>query len=269
MGKQFLLTDYQRPLLWDQYGRFNPATISRGGVESKIGLDADTLDVTWSPQLTDILADDGGSPAVTLLTALQGFGAGVFDNGVLEVWRCVMLTPGDANSLGACLLFSGRIGDLQPDRLNVKISVISRMETLNIQVPTNLIEPTNIFAQYSVGMIPAGAPSFFTIASGSTPSKIYADASPTMPADTYDAGYLVITTGQLGGTYRRIRQQTVESGHHAFYLSEPLPFAATTGDLLDARVPVPRDFSGAVAAGAGVACFPFVPSAVNSSVVIA
>ena len=271
LGKQFLLTDYPAPLNWDYRGTFRPAAISRSEMESKIGLEADTLEVTWAPLgpesvNANLLAVDASGNS--LLSALEGFGAGVFDDGVLEVWRCVMPAPGDCNTLGACLLFSGRIGDLEPDRLAVKITVMSRLEVLNIQVPTNLIEPTNILAQYSTGVNPAGGPSSFAIFAGSSASKVFADATPTMPADTYDAGYIVITGGKLAGTYRGVRQQTIESGHHAFYLVEPLPFAPTAGDTLQAFIAVPPDLAGAQAADLAVAAFPFVPNPVSSPVVI-
>lgn len=276
LGKQFLLTNWAHSLVWNGSGprstkagnRFFPATISRGQVESKIGLEAQTLDVTWSPNDSDILAQDG-SPLSTVLTALQGFGCGVWDNGVLELWRCVMPTPGDCNTLGACLMFSGRIGDIEIDRLSVKISVLSRMEVLNIQVPTNVIEPTNIFAQYSTGLIPAGAPAGFSIVGGTTVNKIFADASPLMPAETYDAGYIVVTAGLLAGTYRGVRTQTIESGHNAFYLLDPLPFLPHAGDGMQAYAPIPRDYAGAVADGVEVDLLPFVPSPVNSVIVIA
>lgn len=275
LGRQFLLTNWAHSLVWNYSGnrstktgnRFFPGTISRGEVESKIGLEADTLDVTWSPNDSDILAQDG-SPLVTVLTALQGFTSGVWDNGILEVWRCLMPTPGDCNTLGACLMFAGRIGDLEPNRLAVKITVQSRLEVLNTHVPTNVIEPTNILAQYSVGMIPTGGPSSFAVVAGTTVAKVFADASPTMTDGTYDSGYIVFTGGKMAGTYRAVRAQTVESGHHAFYLLEPLPFVPTVGDALAAYVPIPRDLAGAAAAGAAFAAFPFVPSPVNSAVVI-
>jgi hypothetical protein len=281
LGKQFLVTDYGSPLKWTYKGTFSPAVISRGEVESKIGLEADTLDVTWSPLDTDLLATSEG------LTALQGFAAGVFDNGTLEVWRCLMPAPGESvgspaitaklgncDVFGACLMFAGRIGDVEPDRQNVKITVVSRIDTLNIQVPTNLIEPTNILAQYLTGQIPTGGPSSLSVVSGSTVSKVYADGggSPvvTMPAGTYDSGYIVFGgSSHLAGTYRGVRAQTVETGHHAFYLYEPLPFAPTAGDTIAAYVPIARDYAGAIASGVGYAGFPYVPSPINSSVVIA
>jgi hypothetical protein len=271
MGRTFLITDYSAPLKWNYKGTFSVGVISRSEVESKIGLEADTLDVTWSPKDTDIVANNGGT---TLLTALQAFGSGVFDNGTLEVWRCLMPTVGDCNTLGACLMFAGRIGDTVPDRQSVKITVVSRIETFNIQVPTNLIEPTNILAQYLTGQIPSGGPSSLSVVSGSTVHKVYADdsGSPavTMAAGTYDSGYIVFGgSSKLAGTFRGVRAQTVESSHHAFYLYEPLPFTPTAGDTIAAYIPIPRDFAGSIDSGNGYAGFPFVPSPVNSSVVIA
>src|SRR5712671_5299634 len=60
LERMFLLTDYPAPLRWGPRGTFVPAAIERGEVESKIGLEAATLGVTWSPKDSDILAEDGG-----------------------------------------------------------------------------------------------------------------------------------------------------------------------------------------------------------------
>ncbi len=125
----------------------------------------------------DALAFDGSGNIV--LTALQGFGFGVFDNATVELWRCLMPTLGDCNTLGACMMFAGRIGNLEPDRLKVKITVNSRLELLNVQVPTNIIEPTNVLAQYSVR--PAcrrTGPTSFTVTSGSSTSNCLCQRQP-------------------------------------------------------------------------------------------
>lgn len=282
LDKTFLITDYYSPLRWDYRGTFSPGVISRGQVESKIGLEADTLDITWSPGDTDIVASDG---TVTLLTAIQAFRAGIFDNGTVEVWRVPMPNAGesvgspaitakhgDANVFGACMMFGGRIGDIKPDRQSVTMTIISRMETLNIQVPTNLVEPTNILAQYLTGMIPGG-PLSMTVVTGSTVDKIYADdtASPavTMAAGTYDSGYVRFTSGLLSGHFAAVRAQTVESGHHAFYLYGSLPFTPSASDTLTAYISIPPDQATASTTSNGYLGFPYVPNPTNSSVVIA
>jgi Uncharacterized conserved protein (DUF2163) len=272
LGRLFLLTSYPSPLVWSYRGTFASAVIERGEVASKIGLEVDTLQITWSPKNSDLLATDGsGNP---LLTAIEGFGCGVFDNGTVELWRTLMPAPGDCDTLGACLLFSGRIGNIEPDRLKAMIKVMSRLETLNEMVPTNLIEPTNILAQYTTGQVLKNGPSSFTVLAGSTAQVLTADpvSAPggyTPANDLWDDGYVVMASpGKLGGSYRGVRQQTFGS-HHVFYLYDPLPFAPQAGDTFSAFILVPPDQAGAAAQGSELDAFPYVPSAIDSSVVIA
>jgi hypothetical protein len=276
MGKTFLLTDYPSPLQWSWKGSFVPAVISRGEVESKIGLESQSLDITWSPRDADILASISDTLGDRRLTALQGFGAGCFDNAIVEVWRCVMPTAGDCDTLGACLLFAGRIGDITPDRLKVAMSVVSRLDALNAQLPTNLIEPTNIYTQYSTGRLLPTTPQYFEVQEGSTRNTLQAIATMwsgvDVPDGAYDDGYIVLQTGAQAGTYRSIRKQvTVSSGVFVFYLYEDLPLLATPGayaqaaDRFQAFIPPSLDQVSSKDAYAG---FPYVPSPVNSTVIV-
>lgn len=267
LGAVFNITDYPSSLVYNPKGQFFTGNISRGEVESKIGFEADTLDITWSPKATDLL---GGRFPV-----LQAFTLGLFDNAICEVWRCVMPNAGDlvgspeaparlgdCNTLGAALMFQGRIGDVKPDRLSVTFTLISRMETLNIEVPTNLIEPTNILAAYSVGVEPAGGAPLFTVTPGSTTQVVY--ASPQTPTDIYDQGYIIFQLGSdLAGIYARILEQKQVGGVNAFYLTEPLPEAPSVGDLFKAYGPMPINTTGAAYFG-----FRWVPSPDNSAVII-
>jgi hypothetical protein len=268
LGKRFLLTEYPSSLVWDYKGKFLPAVISRGEVESKIGLEADTVAITWSPKDSDVLGDGE-------ISALAAFGFGLFDNGTVEVWRCVMPRPGDlvgspeepaklgdCNTFGATLMFSGRIGDLTPDRAKVVMTVLSRMETLNVEVPTNIIEPTNVFAYCGVGQIPTGGAPSFNVSAGSTALVVYGD--PATDEDLYDGGYLVFGEGSnLCGVHARILLQSVVEGHNAFYLSEALPFAPTPGDTVVGYVGLPLDASGSPYGG-----YRWAPSPDNSAVII-
>jgi len=273
LDRTFLLTDYPSRLVWNYRGTFEPAVVSRNDVESKIGLEADKLQVMWSPQDSDILADDGAGH--TLLTVIEGLGQDIFDNGTLELWRCLMPTIGDCNTLGACLLFSGRIGDIDADRLKATISVMSRLEVLNEMVPTNLIEPTNIVAQYTTGQALNAGPSTFELVSGSNRSVLFADPTDApggyTPANgSWDFGYVVMgSPGKLGGSHRGIREQLYTGGHHVFYLYEPLPFDPLVGDTFGAFIPVPRDAAGASTQGSEFAGFKYVPQPINSPVGLA
>lgn len=267
LGQQFLLTDYPAPLKWNYRGTFKTADISRGEVKSKIGLEADTLQINWSPQASDVLAtDSGGNP---LLTVLQAFRAGIFDNGTIEVWRCIMPTPGDCNTLGACCMFGARMGDVESDSLTAQITALSRLELLDVQVPLALIEPGNILAQYSPGILPTGAPPSLTMAAGSTANKIYADAAGSTPsADLYEGGYLIITSGKLAGHYVDIESQDVEGAHWTFYLQIPLPFAPASGDTIAGYIAVPVDYETAKASPGGYAGWPNVPVPIDSAMLI-
>lgn len=266
LGKQWLLTDWAAPLKYTRLGTFATANIKRGGVESKIGLETTTVKVTWSPRPTDIHLQSG---PVTL-TALQAFMADVFDNGTIYVYRCVMPTPGDANTLGACLLFGGNVGDVEAGRSSIDVDVNSRTELLNAQIPPNVVEPTNILAQYSIGAFPTGfaTPPKFTVLSGNR-SVIY--ASPASGFDPtiglYDFGHLAFhPPSLLGGIFRSIRRFTQVSGVWTFYLYEPLPFAPSGADQFTPLLPVPRDLAGAAALNEGTpigkvyAGFPYVPA---------
>lgn len=270
MGKSFFVTDHPSSLLWGPRGTFFPGVISRGEVESAIGLDVQKLNIQWSPQDADILASVSGG-GDTLLTALQGFGFGLFDDGLVEVWRCLMPTEGDAQTLGACNMFTGRIGDIVPDRSQVQMTIVSRLETLNEQVPTNLIEPTNILSFYTTGQVLFSGPHTFEVLTGSTPQILIADPTDgtDTTSDSWDDGYIVmIDPSQLGGTYRGVRQQVYNGSHHIFYLYDPMPFAPLVGDLFNAFILVPTDQASAATQMSEFDGFPYVPSPINSAVII-
>ena len=269
LAKTFLLTDYPSSLVWDYRGQFFPATISRNEIESKIGLEAAELEVTWAPHDYDEVVPGK-------LTVLASFGFGIFDNATIEVWKVVMPRPGDqlsasplvlaqlgdCNTFGATLIFQGRVGDVKPTRSGVKtMKLISRMETLNMNVPPNLIEPTNVYAAMSPGVVPAGGLSSLTVDAGSTTSTVYSQE--TVAADIYDGGYIVFSSGDLKGFHARILVEYPVGTSTAFDLSEPLPFPPTVGDTFIGFVSVPLDDAGAQYGG-----FRWVPSPDNSGMLI-
>jgi hypothetical protein len=260
MGKTFLLTDWPSPLVWSgltgSASTFKPANISRGQIESRIGLEAQTVDVTWTPKVSDVLAVDGSNN--TLLTALEGFSAGIFDNADVEIWEAVMLPGGDCETLGATCLFGGRIGAQDPDALKCKFTVTSRCEAFTTQIPTVTVEAAGITAQYLPGVVPDGAPSSLTVASGSTAALVLATAGGSTPAaGVYDGGYIEFTAGQLGGFTADILSAGPESGSPstwAFVLERPLPFAPAAGDTLTGYLYAPAE-----------PAFPYLPSPINTA----
>ncbi len=278
LGKIFTLTDWPRELDWGYRGTFTTAVIKRGEVQSTIGLEADTLEITWSPWDDDTIGD-GFTPV------LEAFARGLFDNGFVEIWRSTMPNVGDqfgspvitesteddVNMLGCIMLFSGRIGDIKVDGSSVVLTAISRMETLNVEVPTNLVEPTNVYALYGVGLQPGGAnPLGETVPAvpASTETVVYGTSpggtSEGSGDDVYTNGFLVFQCGSsLAGVYARIIRQISAGGVDIFCLEEPLVHAPVTGDIFIPFQQWPLDSSGPKYGG-----FRWVPIPNNSVVVI-
>lgn len=247
LGKTFLLTTWDAPLTWNYRGTFTPASISSSGVVSQCGLEDQTLSVDWSPRDSDVILSG--------FSVLQAFNYPIFANGALEMWTVIMPTDGDCETYGACCMFAGRIGDVDANRITPQITVHSRLEHLMTKVPTITVEPGNIAAQQLPGNIPSGGPSSLTVASGSDVLTVYATGG-TPAASLYNDGYLVFTSGNLGGYYARVIFSGVASGQWAFYLGGFLPFAPSAGDTCVGYSKA--DFEAA---------FPYVPVPINSAMV--
>jgi hypothetical protein len=220
-SKDLLLTPAAEPLTWSRKGTFVPARIKRGEIESKIGLEATSLDLEWYLRESEIFA---GS-----LTMLQSFERGLWDGGTVRLYRSIMPTPGDCNTLGACELFAGRIANVSMTRMGVSLTINSPLELLDQQIPSNLIQPGNPTAEYGQGEPPAGMPSVptFTVEAGSTAAVIIAGCTgPTagqlFAADAFDFGYLNFAGGTAKGQLGTVRRSDQYAGHNRFYLYEPL-----------------------------------------------
>lgn len=238
---------------------FLSTVIKRSSIASKIGLDADALTLTWSPQNTALTSSLGTANFYQLARL------GWFDNKRVRVWRTIMPTPGDANTFGACELFAGFIGDVKPQRGSIELSVNSYLYLLNQKVPSGIIEATDTLASYTGFTKPSGfsqIPQFSIVAGSTTNVLICNQISPSggsIPAtDTLNDGAVIFNNGAgatLGGAYSIIgRNDTFidgGGGHHTrIYLYSELPWAPTPGQ--DAFF-----ISGTAPTGDG---FPYVPS---------
>jgi Uncharacterized conserved protein (DUF2163) len=236
------LTDYESPLNWPLWGTFQPAVIKRGRITTKIGLEVESLDLTWSPPVT--------APTQNISTAnpFQLAQAGVFDNMRVRIWTCYMPTPGDANTFGASELFGGQIGDCSIKNAQLAITVNSWLAVVNQQVPTNVIELTNTQAAYNGAVPPKNYSSvpFFTVVAGSSPSVIVADctsdAHHIFGNNSFQHGYMVFLSGAgatLAGLWASVQQNTkitvpggyggAHSDYNQFVLYTPLPWTPTPG----------------------------------------
>ena len=257
------LTDYESPLLWSCWGTFLTTVIKRGPITSKIGLEIESLDLTWSP-LNDVV-----TTSIATASPYQLAGMGYYDNKRVRVWRCVMPTPGDANTLGAFELFGGYIGQVTPTRGSIQFSVNSYLYVIDQKVPSGVIEVTNTTASYTGGTIPPGCAAIpqFAIFAGSTPTVLICDqTSPSAfsipPTGSLDDGFVVFNGGgTLQGQYSIIGANSTfidgHGNHHTqLNLFSPLPWAPTPGVdtfYISGKNPVNQadgDYYG----------FPYVPS---------
>jgi len=93
--KALYLTNHEAPVVYTPYGTFQPAVVSRGKVEAKVGLAAQALAITWSPGASAQASQTANtSTASPYQLARQHF----YDNWPVLILRCFMPTPGDATS---------------------------------------------------------------------------------------------------------------------------------------------------------------------------
>src|SRR5206468_2295813 len=78
------LTDWESPLLWSCWGTFQSTVIKRGPVTSQIGLEVESLDLTWSPR------NSAATASVATASPYQLARIGHYDNKRVRAWRCLM-----------------------------------------------------------------------------------------------------------------------------------------------------------------------------------
>jgi hypothetical protein len=263
----FWLTNYESPLVWSQWGKFQSTVIKRGSIRSAVGLEAESLDLTWSPRNKTI------TTSIATASPYQLARLGFFDNMRVRMWRTYMPTPGDADTFGAAEWFAGWIGDIPSTVGSIDFQVNSYLYALNQKVPTCVIESTSPLASYSGGIPPphfSVMPQFRVIVgAGTTESVIYADQISPNPlsvphTNDFNDGYIVFNGGAgatLKGQFSIIGRNLgwVDGGGHnhtEIQLYSPLPWAPTPGvDTFYVSVGAPINLGDT-----GYDGFPYVPA---------
>ena len=235
------LTNHEGPVFYRPYGKFLPAVVKRGGVEAKIGLEAQALTITWSPgasaQTSQTVSNATASP---YQLAAQHF----YDNWPVLILRCFMPTPGDANTLGCAMWFGGRIQNCKIGRNSLAFNTKSYIDVLKQKVPSTVVEVTNTLASTAAVSVPAGDPSIpiFSCIRPSTETYIVCDcispsAGKIYAGDVFSGGYMVFLAGSgatLAGAWSAIGQNGEwtdgDGNHHSeFVIYSPLPWPPTPG----------------------------------------
>lgn len=278
--KAIWATDSAKSLTWSLWGTFNSANIVRGDVATQIGLDVQTLDITWTPKRTAF--------GLTVATAnpLQLAQFGFYDNWPFKAWTVYLplSNDGDANTYGASELFAGILGKTNVNRLSIQWEISNLLKLCDQQVPLNVIETANTQAAFTGAIQPAGETGgvpYFTVFTGSTTNVIYGDVLPpygthhifnTTPPGAFAYGYLVFVDGPgstLGGFWSPVLTSSeftdgLSNHHNQFVLYKQMPWAPTpwtgsSGDQFYVSAKPPMTQTDATAFGIPYYGFPYVP----------
>jgi hypothetical protein len=210
-------------------------------VEAKIGLDVQSLSITWSPG-----ASAAASQTVSTATAnpYQLARLHFYDNWPVLVLRCFLPSPGDANTLGCAIWYAGRIHTAAPGRNKIVFSTKSLLDVITQKVPSGVVETTNTLASSAAVTVPAGdasTPVFACIVPSSTDYIVADCLTPTADkiysGNEFAGGYMVFLSGTgatLAGCWSAIGQNGEytdgHGNHHSeFQIYSPLPWPPTPG----------------------------------------
>lgn len=261
-----LLTDWESPLNWPVWGTFKSTVINRGKITSQIGLKVDAMEVSWSPQPSAFGTTVATSNPYQL--AIQGY----YDSMRIRLWRGVMPSPGDMNTLGATPWFGGRVGDVALSQGLLKFTVNSFLDAVNQPIPPNVIEISNTIAGF-VGNTPVLAdaetkvPTFTVVAPSNTNLILGDTIQPTAHKiyanKRFQNGFMYFLPGStLAGYWSPVATNTnfaAGGGVHynQFQTYASFPFAPTPGDTFYVSTQWPVDLASATAGQ--FKGFPYVP----------
>ncbi len=195
--------------------------IKRGTVRSVIGTEVDTMDLTMQVN---------SEVEVANIPLAQFARQGGFDGARVTLTRAYARAFGQT-FCGSLNLFSGRVSELSLTGTEVRMSVKSDLELLNVQMPRNVYQAGCGRTLYDAGCGLSAAA--FTVTgnttSGSTATSINCNLGQT--AGYFNLGVVKFTTGDNAGVTRSIRVHTTG----VLELTPPLQYTPAAGDLFTAR----------------------------------
>ena len=246
---------------------YMPQKIKRSTLQYKLGtesstlsLDLNTLDIqqplilTGSPRGMPPYQDaamtlNGATDLVggwqMIYTLKAAIAQGDLDGLAFTMWRVFEQTKGDADTLGVCAMFRGYISGAICTRSSISLQVASLMQTLQVQVPTQTIQPSDRGWLYT----PRTNFDFATVVDDlHTSSSFVWVTGATITDHVLGDGWMVFVASagvyRNSGTYptynsyyqRRIRDNVTFSNPFGagpavlLYMYEPLPWKVYSGD---------------------------------------
>lgn len=210
---------------WDSDQTYNAHVFSstgplfeRGRTRVVIGVEVDTLDLTLWPKPTDMVGAQ---------TWMQAAASGALDGADVLLERAFM--DGTFAIVGGYINFTGRWADFTLGRTEIKETVRSDLELLNVQIPRNLYQAGCLHTLYDTDCGIDRA-TFASASSIVTASRTALTCGLSQPDGYFDMGYIVFTGGALTGTRRTVKAQI----GGALALLNPLPMVPGIGDTFTA-----------------------------------
>jgi len=222
-GDVFHYADYDADLIYagDVY-LSNNLQISRSGIRTVAGIEVDTLSV-------EIAADS--SHTLLGIPFLQMAHNGGLDGARMQIDRVFMpLDNPTDTSAGTMLLFNGEINVDEIDRGLARLSVLSDVALLNVQMPRNLYQAGCLHSLFDAGcgLTKASFAAASTVAAGSSQTQINCGLS--QAADYFALGTITFSSGPNAGVSRTVKAYAPG----VITLSLPLKASPITGDAFTA-----------------------------------
>lgn len=196
--------------------------LSRTGARFAAGRETSTVDITMGGAGFTL-----GGVKLTLAAV-----RGVFYGAKVKIERLFMPAPGDA-SLGAIPWFEGYVASVMPSSTEVKLTVKSRQERLNIPMPRRTFQPACGYVLYdsNCGVSRALHMATGATAAGTTSSFLaFTDAHSD---DYWKGGVVTITSGPMAGQTRTAIDHVNIAGVSGVTLDLALPSVPANGTAFE------------------------------------
>jgi uncharacterized phage protein (TIGR02218 family) len=224
--------------------------VERGTVRSVIGLEVDTLDVRLRVN-SDV--------RVANVPLAQFARMGGYDAAAVQLDRYFAADHTSA-ACGSLNLFTGTVADVDPSGTEVRMTVNSAIELLNIKMPRNLYMASCLHTLFDSGCGLAAGTFTFSAAAGANCTTRQITCNLAQAAGYFDLGTIEFTSGFNAGQVRTVKTHT--SG--VLVPSFPLPYAPASGDLFSAKPGCDKLYATCNSAkfsnSANHRAYPFIPA---------
>ena len=227
---------------------------TRGKTKLTIGVEVDTMDLTIYPRNGIDLLGGVPWPAAAI--------AGALDEARVMIERVYTASWADMTA-GTLIVFTGRVGEIDPKRNEIKITVRSDLELLQQLMPRNVYQPGCVHTLYDAGctLLASTFAVSGTVASGST-TQLVNTTSLAQATGYFDLGKIKFTSGALNGLTFTVKTYVHGSPSTVAPIA-PFPAAPVAGDTFTIYPGCDKTESTCSSKFANLAhfkAFPFIPA---------